>query len=177
MRVITGVQTTERAPAQKSVSGTDPARPEHGHRRSSQKELATGGHHQRDHPGDPGRDEAGGNADLARREPNPLPHPPEPDAKPPPDEPGLVMARHLAGNDKSDEALGRLLDDLDGLNAPAPAPEEGTQRQSAQPIAPFLTSKEIDGPFHRAASAYQWGQSTLNSRDPLRPGTVYSERF
>lgn len=173
--MITGVQSTESAPAQKSVSGSAPVRPDHGHRRSDQKDLTAGGRRHGGHPGDPGYEEPGTDSGPPQHEPNPLPHPPEPDAKPPPDEPGLVMARHLAGNDKSDEALGRLLDDLDGLNEPPP--EDIEQRQNAQPVAPFLTSKTIDGPFHRAASAYQWGQSTLNSRDPLRPGAVYSERF
>jgi len=166
--VINGVQTTESTPAQKSVSGSASVRPERGHRRQEQKGGRRGGGHP-----DDGR--AGGETGAPPHEPNSMPHPPQPAAKPPPDEPGLVMARHLAGDDKSDEALGRLLDDLDGLNAPPP--EDVEPRRNAQPVAPFLTSKNIDGPFYRAASAYQWGQNTLNSRDPLRPGAVYSERF
>ena len=85
------------------------------------------------------------------------------------------MVRHLAGNDKSDEALGRLLDDLDSLNAPAP--DKAGERPHAQPVPPFLSSKRNDSPFHRAASAYEWGQQQLNAHDPVRRGTVYSERF
>jgi hypothetical protein len=174
-RVIAGYQMTKAFPAQKNVAGSAPMRPEYGHRRSGQRELFNSGHRRGGHREDPDHEKTTGEVIQLPIEPALPPHPPEPEVKPAPDEPGLVMARHLAGNDKSDAALERLLDDLDDLNTPAT--EDEPKRRNAVPIAPFLTSRLIDSPFYRAAAAYQWVQSFLNSRDPFRPGAVYSERF
>jgi hypothetical protein len=96
-------------------------------------------------------------------------------AKPPPDDPGFAVARKLAGDGKSDEALGRLLVDLDDINA-APPEIDGPQ-VPAPPVGPFAYSNRTDGRFHYAASAYESGAQTLKSADPLRPGVIYSERF
>jgi hypothetical protein len=157
------------------VSGSASLRPDYSHRRSGQGDRFAGRRRQGAPADHPAYDDSFEDIESLRRDLKLLPHPPEPDARPAPDEPGLVMARHLAGDDKSDEALERLLDDLDDLNEPAPEP--ATPRRNALPIAPFLTSRFIVNPFYRAAAAYQWGQNFLNCRDPLRPGAVYSERF
>lgn len=172
--MIAGFSSAKTTSAHKSVTGSTFVRPEHGHRRHDWEALSGGG---RRKSRQRGRDNSGGidRDPPSLGTPNPLPHPPEPDAKPAPDDPGLIMVRHLAGDDKSDEALGRLLDDLDGLNAP-PVPKP-KKRETVRPIAPFLTSKDIDSPFYRAASAYEWVQMQLASRNPFRPGAVYSERF
>jgi hypothetical protein len=95
--------------------------------------------------------------------------------RPPPDDPVLAMARKLAGDGKSDEALGRLLGDLDDMKS-AP-PENDGPPEPTPPVAPFAHSNSIDDRFHHAASVYEWGAQALNSEDPLRPGVIYSERF
>jgi hypothetical protein len=175
VRVIAGYQMTKAFPAQKNVAGGAPMRPEYGHRRSGQRELFGSGRRQGGHHEEHGHERTSGEVIQLPIEPAPPPHPQEPEVKPAPDEPGLIMARHLAGDDKSDEALERLLDDLDEITTPVK--DDQPKRRNALPIAPFLTSRFIDSPFYRAAAAYQWVQSFINSRDPFRPGAVYSERF
>ena len=85
------------------------------------------------------------------------------------------MARQLAGHGQSDESLGRLLDDLDGINSAGPEPQ--APKESAPPAARFTHASNIDNLYHRAASAYEWGQRALNSKNPLRPGVIYSQQF
>lgn len=169
--MIGSVNPSENAPAQKSVAGGASVRRDEDRRRHGGDDLATGrrGREQSGRPRDHG---VGGGPARDREGPS---HAPEPEPKPPPEEPGLVMVRQLAGDAKSEKALSRLLDDLDELNAPARASRAG--RPAAEPVAPFLSASSIDGPFHRAASAYEWGHRTLNRADPVRPGALYSERF
>jgi len=93
----------------------------------------------------------------------------------PKDQPGFAMAQQLAGDGKTDEALGRLLEDLDDMHS-APSENESPQ-DLVPPVAPFAHSANTGGPFHHAASAYEWGAKALNSKDPLKPGVIYSEQF
>lgn len=93
----------------------------------------------------------------------------------PPDHPGLVVVRQLVGDGKSDESLGRLLEDLDGINLAGP--EDQGPRAAPPPVARFTHASNMENPHLRAASAYQWGQQALNSENPLRPGVIYSGLF
>lgn len=172
--MINTITPSESTSAQKGVSGGAPVRPDKEHPRDRGKDFSTGG---REH----GQSDDSGHGDTEhaphhpRRPRNETPHPSELEAKPPPDDPGLVMVRQLAGDERSDEALGRLLDDLDGLNQPLHEPQD--RQAGVEPIAPFVTSSRFDGPYSRAASAYEWGHQALNRADPIRPGSVYSEKF
>ncbi|MDX1484734.1 MAG: hypothetical protein R3229_09650 [Alphaproteobacteria bacterium] len=175
--MITGVNQVEATAAQRSVAGSGAVRPEDERRHDPGDAFST---LQREGGGDraPDRDGADGQGlngrpELMLRD---LTEPSQDlESKPPPPEPGMVMARQLAGDDKSDAALGRLLEDLDEIESqPADA---DVQKEAVQPVAPFINACCIDGPFYRAAAAYEWGQQTLNSSDPLRPGVVYSETF
>ncbi|MCH8917621.1 MAG: hypothetical protein IIC52_06165 [Proteobacteria bacterium] len=93
----------------------------------------------------------------------------------PPDHPGLVVVRQLVGDGKSEESLGRLLDNLDGINLAGP--EDQGPGAPSPPVARFTHASNMENPHHRAASAYQWGQQVLNSKNPLRPGVIYSGLF
>ncbi len=89
---------------------------------------------------------------------------------------GFLMAHQLSGNGRSDEALGRLLGDLDDMEAAPPMGDDGVT-ETASPIAPFASNTSHDAPHLRAASAYEWGVKVLASNNPLRPGVIYSEKF
>ncbi len=168
--MISTVPQVENGPAPRNVAETGNLRPDGERRHPSREDYSRSGR-------DGGRQEQRQGLPRAnlRAAPRENPHEDPPEARPAPEEPGLIMARQLAGDDKSDAALGRLLDDLDGLeNA---APEDEGPRDPAQPVAPFVPRRRHEGPYYLAASAYQWGQQALNSGDILRPGVVYSEQF
>jgi len=160
--MITGVNHIDNAPAPLSVAGAGFTRPDDEHPGNSHEEVAALEQEQKE-AGEDGRgdgessvpDGSGGAA--------------------PPDDPGLVMARQLAGDGKTDESLGRLLEDLDGIGSGGP--EDQGPRASAPPVAPFAHAKSIENPHHRAASAYEWGHQALNAKNPLMPGVIYSEEF
>ncbi len=160
--MITGVNHIDNAPAPLSVAGTGFTRPDGEHQGNSYEEVAAleqeqkeAGEHSRGDGESSVPDGSGG--------------------APPPDDPGLVMARQLAGDGKTDESLGRLLEELDGIGSGGP--EDQGPRASAPPVAPFAHAKSIENPHHRAASAYEWGHQALNAKNPLMPGVIYSEEF
>ncbi|MCZ6814369.1 MAG: hypothetical protein O7F14_09970 [Alphaproteobacteria bacterium] len=160
--MITGVNHIDNAPAPLSVAGAGFTRPDDEHPGNSHEEVAALEQEQKE-AGEHGRGDGESSVPEGRG------------GAPPPDDPGLVMARPLAGDGKTDESLGRLLEDLDGINSGGP--EDQAPRASAPPVAPFAHAKSNENPHHRAASAYKWGHQALNAKNPLMPGVIYSEEF
>ena len=160
--MITGVNHIDNAPAPLSVAGAGFTRPDDEHPGNSHEEVAALEQEQKE-AGEDGRGDGESSVPEGRG------------GAPPPDHPGLVMARQLAGDGKTDESLGRLLEDLDGIGSGGP--EDQGPRASAPPVAPFAHAKSIENPHHRAASAYEWGHQALNAKNPLMPGVIYSEQF
>ncbi len=176
--MVTGVNHIDNLPALRSVAGAGFVRPDDERPRNPDEEFAALDQEHKD-SGEHGQGASERSMFKERGAGEPVSG--EGDAatgtgaRAPPHDPGLVMARQLAGDGKSDKALSRLLEDLDGINSVRPEDED--PRDSAPPVAPFTYSNSVGGRFHRAASAYEWGHQTLNSENALPPGVVYNEQF
>ena len=173
-----GMNQIGKTPAMPVISGTGFVRSDSGRPRNSNELFTSFDQELRDN-GERGQDAGEGPVSKGYGAGKPIAReaevPTDNGAGQPPDDPGFAMVRKLAGDGKSDEALARLLGDLDDMKS-APPVNDGPLA-AALPVAPFAHSNSVDDRFHHAASVYEWGAQTLNSEDPLRPGVIYSERF
>ncbi len=159
--LISDVNQIGNVTAPRSIAGAGFARPDGGNPGNFYEGFADFGQEQ---------EEAGDQGQGAAENPAPMGY----GAGAPPDDAGLVV-RQLVGDGKSDESLGRLLDNLDGIKLAGPE-DQGTQA-APPPVARFTHASNMENLHLRAASAYQWGQQALNSKNPLRPGVIYSGLF